>query len=616
MLDAQLLERFNAVQALRADGPIRSYRAVTPEGAAVAIKFVDIEPEIAAEATRAMSTVQSLNSVNVAKVLETGTTDTGYYFVREWVEGTHLGTRPLPAALSPAKAAAAVAQGLAGLSAIHGAGLVCGDVRPTNFVVTADGTTKLVDVVFPPGHVGEESDPPDSAYYTSPEELAGVHPNPRTDIYRAGIVLYEALTGRHPFDGMDAGAVIAGHESAIATPPSAAGPGVSKALDAVAAKALSKDPAQRYLSAAEMQAAIESALKGGWIKWAAIAAAVVVTLAIIGVGISLATRGPAEVVVPQVVGMTQAAAEASLTANGFKVGKVSEVETLTVAPGTVTTQSPAPGASVAASSPVDLGVATLPQVKVPNVVGMLLSDANTTLAQDGLQVGTVAYAYDDKIAAGLVISQAPEASKEVTVGSFVSMTVSKGVKTGQVPNVVGLAETDANSVITAAGFKPKSAPQDSTAVEAGNVISQSPAAGTKIATGSTVTINVSKGAPAAPKVTVPDVVGMKPLEAIRALRDAKLKVKATFAAAAQDSILKVVAQNPKAATQVDEGTQVTITIGLPAFLFGDQPVPLPAPLPAPQPTATPTPLPAPAPAVPGSSSAVPTKTGGSTPTTP
>lgn len=321
------------------------------------------------------------------------------------------------------------------------------------------------------------------------------------------------------------------------------------------------------------------------------------------------------VTVPQVVGMTQSAAENSIAQAGLKTGTVSEEPTLAVAPGIVVHQTPAASTKVEADSAVDMAVSSVPSVTVPSVVGKTESDASAALAEQGLPTGQITYVYDSNVKAGYVKSQDPAAGTETKVGATVALTVSKGQQTGKVPNVVGLTQTDATDALEAAGFKVNATKASSLDVAAGDVMSQSPAAGATANTGSTVTITVSKGAPpqqpsepqtpTAPEtstptppeqpekpantVDVPDVVGMRPLEAIRALRQAKLTFTIEFVEVSEN-YLKVASQDPKAGAEVEPGTSVTIRIGLPGFLFGHE-----GELPSRPETGTPTPTPTPTP---------------------
>jgi len=324
--------------------------------------------------------------------------------------------------------------------------------------------------------------------------------------------------------------------------------------------------------------------------------------------------------VPLVLGQTESQAQGLITASGLRVGQVSQVATLAVAPGLVVAQTPAPDTKVKADSAVDLSVSAVPQTQVPDVIGKTESAASQTLAEQGLRIGVVSYAYDASVDAGKITAQDPGDSKEVAVGSAVDITVSKGEQQGKVPNVVGLAQSDAESTIEGAGFKSTSKKTTSTGVTAGDVISQSPSAGTVVTAGSTVTITVSTGppapaeptpppadsgtepeAPAAPDtpatpdtppadkptekpepaaVEVPDLIGMRVIEALGALRNANLKFEIAWAPS--ENILVVVEQDPAAGSSVDPGTSVKITIGLPSFSF-EKPEQLPATQPAPTP---------------------------------
>ena len=430
MSDERVLAGYGNVRVLHAEGPVRSYRATGSDGADVCVKVVDTDAEHAKAAVGSLQTLQSLQNPNLASIREQGLTDSGYYFVRDWVEGTHLGTRPLPASLSPKQVALAVAQGLAGMSAIHGVGLVCGDVRPSNFVVTADGSTKLVDFLVPPARIGQGTDPAETAYYASPEEIAGAAPSPASDLYRAGLVLYEVLAGRHPFDGADAAAVVAGHQRTTPVMPSALNPQSPKGLDAVAAKALSKEPAARYESADAMRQAIEKAASGKKLLWLWIGLALLALMLVFGTQTEqgrlwmLGLRSMTSV--PMVVGQTQSQAQTTLEAAGLRLGQVSEEPTLAVEPGLVICQTPSAGTTAKEESAVDVSVSTLPSTKVPDVVGETESNAITLLAEEGLRAGTIDYVYDSKTEAGKVTAQDPGASVEASIGAAVDLTVSKG----------------------------------------------------------------------------------------------------------------------------------------------------------------------------------------------
>lgn len=328
-----------------------------------------------------------------------------------------------------------------------------------------------------------------------------------------------------------------------------------------------------------------------WV-WVGVAAGLLVIAGLLfasssqGGGGLLFLLGRGSVDVPLVVGLPQAAAETSITAAGLRVGQVSEEPTLGIAPGFVVSQSPAGNDKVEEESAVDLVVSVVPEVSVPDVVGKTQSAASQALAEQGLRVGTIGYANSTSVDAGDVTAQDPKGGTQAAVGAAVAITVSKGEAQGQVPNVVGLSQSDAESTVKGAGFSATSKKATSTSVPAGDVITQSPAAGAVATAGSTVTLTVSSGAPAAPKATVPDLLGMGIVEAFNALQKADLKMNIAFGPS-EEYVLKIAEQDPAAGASVELGTVVTVTIGLPSFTLDGSNVPAPSPTP----TATPEPSP-------------------------
>jgi beta-lactam-binding protein with PASTA domain len=316
-------------------------------------------------------------------------------------------------------------------------------------------------------------------------------------------------------------------------------------------------------------------------------------------------RASGGIAVPGVVGLAEADAVLQLETSGLVAGTVSEEPTLGVEPGIVVSQDPGPDAEVPEGSSVDLAVSAIPVTEVPDVVGSESSEAKAELAEAGLVAGEITGSYSDDVEAGVVLSQLPEAGMEVEVASTVVLEVSLGSATNAVPDVVGLTSTDAVEVIEAAGFAANQRKSTSDTVEAGTVFDQSPAAGTLAEAGTTVQLTVSTGPPAGPAApqpeaepepepapepeperpeppapepevaTVPDLIGMRVLESVRALRQADLGFQVTWGPT-PDNYLRVIAQDPGAGTETDPGTVVTITIGLPQFLFdGVEVQPLP-----------------------------------------
>jgi len=210
---------------------------------------------------------------------------------------------------------------------------------------------------------------------------------------------------------------------------------------------------------------------------------------------------PPTVPVPNVVGQTQAAATSALTSAGLTAGTVTMQSSTTVASGSVISESPAAGTSVAKGSAVNLVVSTGPnpvgQVAVPNVVGQTQAAAASAITSAGLTRGAVAQQSSTTVASGSVISESPAAGTSVAKGSAVNLVVSSGAPAPTqvaVPNVVGQTQAAATSAITSAGLtRGTVTQQSSTTVASGSVISESPAAGADVVRGSAVDLVVSTG---------------------------------------------------------------------------------------------------------------------------
>ncbi len=210
------------------------------------------------------------------------------------------------------------------------------------------------------------------------------------------------------------------------------------------------------------------------------------------------SKGPQPVSVPNLAGLTRAGAEAAVTGAGLIVGTVTEVYSATVAAGLVVSQEPAAGTNVLPGVAVNFTVSKGPQpVSAPDIVGMTQTAAQSALAGAGLTLGVVTEAFSPTVAAGAVISQNPVSGTSVLPGSAVNFVLSKGPQppgTVTVPDLAGKDQVTAEAAITAAGLTVGNVTEDfSDTVPKGQVMSQTPAAGTTVSPGSAVWFMVSKG---------------------------------------------------------------------------------------------------------------------------
>jgi beta-lactam-binding protein with PASTA domain len=283
--------------------------------------------------------------------------------------------------------------------------------------------------------------------------------------------------------------------------------------------------------------------------------------AAVGTSVNLVvSNGPAPVAVPNVTGLTQAAATTAITTASLVVGTVTQQSSSTVAAGNVISQNPTAGQSVAPGTAVNLVVSTGPaQVSVPSVAGLTQSAATLTITESSLIVGTVTQQSSSTVASGNVISQNPAAGQSVAPGSAVNLVVSSGPAPVSVPSVTGLTQAAAASAITGASLVVGVvAQQSSSTVPSGNVISQSPAAGQSVAQGTAVNLVVSSG-PAT--VAVPSVTGLAQAAAASAITGASLIVGAvTQQSSSTVESGNVISQNPVAGQSVALGTAVNLVV--------------------------------------------------------
>ena len=278
------------------------------------------------------------------------------------------------------------------------------------------------------------------------------------------------------------------------------------------------------------------------------------------------SSGPGQVAVPNVVSLTQAAAITAIQGAGLTIGTITQATSATVAAGSVISQSPVAGISVALGSPVDFvvssGTAPPTNVLVPNVVNLTQAAAIAAIQGVALTVGTITQATSATVPAGSVISQNPAAGINVAIGSPVSFVVSTGASLPTnvlVPNVVGQTQAAAIAAIQSVGLTVTVTTAASFTVPAGAVISQSPVGGISVALGSPVAIVVSTGSVAT--ITVPNVVNLTQAAAIAAIQDAGLTVGAiTQAVSATVPKGAVISQTPVAGIKVAPGSAVDIVV--------------------------------------------------------
>ncbi len=539
---------------------------------------------------REASAAAGLQHPNVVGVFDRGTYDGSHYIAMEYVEGAALNDL-IERGISVGEAVEIVRQVLAGARYAHANGIVHRDLKPQNVLVDAEGRARVTDFGIARAGVSEITQTGSvlgTAQYLSPEQAQGLPVTATSDIYSIGVLLYEALTGRVPFEAESPVTVALKQVSERPRPPSELNPAVSRALDAVVLKALAKDPANRFASAEEFLAALDAAetdpsgaALGDTAAHEAVAVAagkppppseapperrgfftpgrlvaLALLLLLVGGVIAYALTRPESVLVPTVIGVDQTRAETTLRGAGFEVA-VKSVPSDNPS-GTVTEQDPTAGSEADEGSTVTITVSSgLGTVVVPEVTGQRAKQARSTLEGKGFDVQEDSRP-SSTVRAGLAIDTEPPAGTELEQGGRVILVVSSGARLVEVPSVVGQQQDLAASALRAEGLIPNVEQRDSDEPE-GQVVAQDPVGGSTVKARTTVTVVVSTGAGSA---FVPNVVGQSKDDARTDLKDAGLSVRVvrrTTSDPNEDG--QVLEQTPPAGTRLRRGEFVTVFVG-------------------------------------------------------
>jgi serine/threonine-protein kinase len=556
------------------------------------------DPEFRERFRREAQAAAGMQHPNIVGIYDRSEWDGTPYIAMELVDGKTLkelvtARGPLP----PDVAVGLTEQVLRALGYAHKRGIVHRDVKPQNVIIDPDGQAKVAD--FGIARAGDTSEMTQTGaivgtmQYLSPEQAEGHPVDRRADLYSAGVVLYELLTGQVPFDGEAPIAIAIKQINELPVPPGQLRPGLSPALESVVLRALEKDPARRFQSAEEFIAALEAARRAPtrqivmeptpgepwdefeeeerrtrWWLWAI----VVFALAAIAVGAYLTLAGN-RVDVPNLVGRDASDAADVAHRRGLEIAFVPR-ESDDVPRDEVISQDPAAGERVKEGSTITTVIsAGKGQVPVPAVEGQSEDDAVSALQDAGFKT-KVETAFSDSVPEGDVISTSPKGGTSATKGRTVTVTVSKGASGVEVPKLVGLQLDAAQAQLKELGLTANVVEQETTQPP-GTVMKQDPPTGTRVDNGATVTLTVAKERP-----EVPDVTTNHPTvdEATATLEKAGYKVQVRTRPDPAN-VGRVSDQSPAAGTTRSSGATVTIYLGSDASAGTPTPTPSPTPTP-------------------------------------
>ena len=531
----------------------------------VAVKV--LRPQFAADAEfvrrfyHEAESAAKLTHPNVVNIYDVGREHDSYFIVMELIDGTTLAQQIREQGSIPERRAVDYAiQVCRGLAYAHRQGLLHRDIKPANVLITKDDIVKISD--FGIARAVERQTMAmtqggmvmGSVYYLSPEQARDHQLQPSSDLYSLGVVIYEMLTGRTPFDGDSPVAIALKH---VSQEPPALPATVSPVLAEIVTRLLRKEPTERFATADELAAALRGAreaIPAGSDKTLTMSAVdiptppprpsplpdkpepipaagpriglVVTVFAILVlcgllagfffVAKPLAQIKSRPVAVPGEIGAVRGDAEDALVAAGFTV-KTITVPSDGIATNHVISQDPIPGAQIAHGGVVTLTVSTgATLVDVPDLAAFSENDARRLLSQNALQV-KVTERFDNA-AKGSVIAQHPAAHEKIKSHATVTLVISDGPQPAQVPNVTSMTVDAARKLLQSQHLTLIVGQQtNSDTIPSGTIAAQDPKDGATLASGGEVTVVVSAGAaPAA----VPDVTLSKISDAISTLQSA------------------------------------------------------------------------------------------------
>ena len=587
MIGKRLDGRYSIEGLVGVGGMANVYRGTDLKtGNPIAVKvlkeeFLDNE-ELVRRFKNESKAISILDHPNIVKVYDVSVTDKLQYIVMEYVDGITLKEylRQRGGALTWKEAVYFASQVLSALQHAHSKGIIHRDVKPQNIMLLADGSIKMMDFGIARFSRAQSQTVSDKAigsvHYISPEQAKGERTDARTDIYSVGVMLYEMLSGKLPFDGDGAVSIAIMQISDKARPLAEVAPDVPEGIRQITEKAMEKDPAKRFQSAAEMLDAIETFKKNPSIHFE--------------YEYRNMQDNP-EKQISRVVNSakpgsnvrTGSARRAGAAANGTKKKKKNRKEPKPFAMFPIFAGMAVAfviGAAILVylifTNSNNLLFSNREDVTLINFVGMtkdeyLASDYNKLLKAEFDET------YDSSSAAGTIIRQTPGAGRTVKEKQKVTLTVSLGTEYVTVPETKNMDADDAKQTLLDKGLRVTKKPIVDATVATGAVAYTEPAAGETVEGGSTVIMYVSREA-AQTEAVVPSLNGRTIEEAREEIKNRLISLSVVEQASEQPAGT-VINQYPEAGTKVRIGSGITVYVstGVPEVVAETPTEPQPVP---------------------------------------
>lgn len=527
-----------------------------------------------------------LEHPNIVNIYDVGSESGMHYIVMEYVEGVTLKTYIEKKGQLTYKEAVSIAIQISrGIEAAHAKNIIHRDIKPQNILISTEGKAKVTDFGIAKAVSSNtiNADVMGSVHYASPEQARNGFVDGKSDIYSLGIVMYEMVTGRVPFDGETTVSIAIQHLQEEMKSPRTYAKDLPVSLEKVILKCTQKSPDRRYNDVSELLADLKQVLIHPDMDF---------------VTISDGSQNQTKVIAPKEVnkiknartvkaeelreeepdleeeedeeedgdGFLNPRLEKAVTIGGI-VAAVIIVAIVIYFIGNVfgifKGSSKEPDTEEKEPSVINTEHAKKEQVEMINVKGMTFEEAKEALNKKGLGIFKSDSQASDEYEKGQIASQDVEEGEMVDINTTIFVSISTGAgeskeEENTVPSVIGYNSDDAMEMIKEQGFEPDRKFEFSDSVKQGNVISQTPDGGSLAEKGATVTIVVSQGRET---VAVPDVLNRTQEEATNMLTEARLRVTST-STKPSDTVPagNVIEQSIAAGKSVDIGTDITLVI--------------------------------------------------------
>ena len=532
--------------------------------------------------------VAMLSHPNIVQVYDVSSSDSANYIVMELIDGISLKQYMEVKGVLNWKETLHFAMQIAkGLEHAHSRGIVHRDIKPHNVMVLKNGSVKVMD--FGIARVMNKSntltkEALGSVHYISPEQAKGSYTDNRSDIYSLGVVMYEMMTGRPPYDGESPVAVAIQHINGGAPLPSALNPNIPKGLEQIIMKSMALDVNDRYPSATEMLRDMEEFRKNPEIRFNYHSVLDDATRPLRGME-NLLPRNTAQRVAKAGGGSTSVSRETGKTGSartGQNTGTARSSDAIRRAQQRRREEErrEAERSRVAAIAVVACSVVAVVAIVVFLVAifnGALLGQEQTLVDVPYLE--GVPYSeeladrypdftlrlqpqqYSDKYAKGQIMHQEPVGGSQVSKGTEIFLTVSMGVEpeVKVMENLIDVTEEEARAFLSGQGFNPLCRYKNSSVYAEGRVICTDPEYGTELKSGQTINLWISTG-PKTVFAKMPGVVGMMKQEALDLLESKGFANVVTIDVESDEPKGKVVSQSAEKNTELDVNTEIRLEI--------------------------------------------------------